>query len=70
MIICTFCAVYYLLWYNGNINNVEYLNIDRNDVVDNDPAYNFFVRIGNWILIFTNFVPISLLVTLEMVKFI
>ena len=31
-------------------------------------AYNFFVLFGNWILIFTNFVPISLLVTLEMVK--
>jgi phospholipid-transporting ATPase len=28
------------------------------------------VRFGNWILIFTNFVPISLLVSLEMVKFI
>lgn len=28
------------------------------------------MRLGNWILIFTNFVPISLLVTLEMVKFI
>ena len=33
-------------------------------------AYNFFVRYGNWMLIFTNFVPISMLVTLEVVKFI
>jgi phospholipid-transporting ATPase len=30
----------------------------------------FFIRIGNWVLIFGNFVPISLLVTIETVKFI
>lgn len=35
----------------------------------NDPLYIFAVKWGAWILIFTNFVPISLLVTLEMVKF-
>lgn len=27
------------------------------------------VKWGTWILIFTNFIPISLLVTLELVKF-
>ncbi len=27
------------------------------------------IKFGNWLLIFTNFVPISLLVTLEVVKF-
>lgn len=42
--------------------------IDQNKVTDNSDYYNFFVRFGNWILIFNNFVPISLLVTLEMVK--
>ena len=31
---------------------------------------NIVARIGTWILIFTNFVPISLLVTMEMVKYI
>jgi phospholipid-transporting ATPase len=29
-----------------------------------------FKKWGSWILLFTNFVPISLIVTLEMVKFI
>lgn len=29
-----------------------------------------FVKWGSWILLFTNFVPISLIVTLEMVKYI
>lgn len=27
---------------------------------DNSDSYNFFVRLGNWILIFTNFVPICM----------
>ena len=36
---------------------------------DTKYAYNFGTRLGSWILIFQNFVPISLLVTLEMVKF-
>jgi len=36
----------------------------------NDTLYIFAEKWGTWILIFTNFVPISLLVTLEMVKFV
>lgn len=32
-------------------------------------AFTFITRIGTWVLIFTNLVPISLLVTLDMVKF-
>lgn len=31
---------------------------------------NLFIKWGSWILLFTNFVPISLIVTLEMVKYI
>ena len=36
---------------------------------ENKFLYNMFVKWGNWILIFTNFVPISLIVSLEMVKY-
>jgi phospholipid-transporting ATPase len=32
--------------------------------------FMFLSRLGTWILIFTNLVPISLLVTMEMIKFI
>jgi len=35
-----------------------------------DRVFYFLFRVGTWILIFTNLVPISLLVTLEMVKYI
>eukprot|EP00828_Plagiopyla_frontata_P028326 TRINITY_DN3667_c0_g1_i10.p1 TRINITY_DN3667_c0_g1~~TRINITY_DN3667_c0_g1_i10.p1 ORF type:complete len:215 (-),score=48.11 TRINITY_DN3667_c0_g1_i10:20-664(-) len=36
---------------------------------ESNAAELFFVKLGSWILLFTNFVPISLLVTLETVKF-
>lgn len=32
-------------------------------------AGGYFLNVGTWFLIFVNFVPISLLVTLETVKF-
>jgi phospholipid-transporting ATPase len=32
-------------------------------------GYYFIQKFGTWILIFTNFVPISLMVTFEVVKF-
>ena len=33
------------------------------------PALTILVRMGTWILLLTNFVPISLLVSVEMVKY-
>lgn len=33
------------------------------------PAYLFICTLGTWVLIFVNFVPISMFVTLELVKF-
>lgn len=69
MFICLFSSVYYTAWYANNKNNLTHLDIDMTSYVDNSDAYNLFVRFGNWILMFGNFVPISLLVTLEMVKF-
>ena len=88
IVICLFCSFFYSISYNKRNNEFGYLEIDHKGSVDNSFAYNFFIRMGNWILIFTfiyislyqniyiyiyiyrNFVPISLLVTLEMVKFI
>ncbi|EGR30728.1 phospholipid-translocating p-type flippase family protein, putative [Ichthyophthirius multifiliis] len=67
--ICMFAALYYMIFYRENKKDLGYLGIDLNSFESQD-YYNFFVRFGNWVLIFNNFVPISLLVTLEMVKFI
>ena len=66
---CIFSALYSAIWYEMYKEKLPYLDIDLNGVTNNSFYYNFFVRMGNWIIIFQNFVPISLLVTLETVKF-
>lgn len=66
---CIFSALYSAIWYEMYKEKLPYLDIDLNGVANNSFYYNFFVRMGNWIIIFQNFVPISLLVTLETVKF-
>lgn len=58
----------YINLYEISKEQLDYLEIDRTSNVDNNFAYNLFVRAGNWLLIFGNFVPISLMVTLEFVK--
>lgn len=70
LLFCLFSCLYSATWYSINKNELLYLDIDLNGTVDNAFWYNALVKYGNWMLIFTNFVPISLLVTLEMVKFI
>lgn len=66
---CIIASAVYAISYFDNREFLNYLYIEINTSEYTIP-YNFFVRFGNWMLIFNNFVPISLLVTLEMVKFI
>ncbi|CAD8079154.1 unnamed protein product [Paramecium primaurelia] len=68
-IMCIIASLVYSITYFNNRQYLNYLYIGENTSEYTIP-YNFFVRFGNWMLIFNNFVPISLLVTLEMVKFI
>lgn len=68
LLFCLFSSLFNAFWYLSYQNKLEYLNIDRNGTKDNTFPYNLFVRLGNWLIIFQNFVPISLIVTLEMVK--
>jgi phospholipid-transporting ATPase len=70
LIFCLFSSLYGAVWYTHHSEELSYLEIDRNRAEDNSFAYNLIVRYGNWLIIFQNFVPISLMVTLEMVKFI
>lgn len=70
LLICLFSALYYAIWYEIERYDLPYLIIDLSGFDDNSFVYNFFIRFGSWLIIFQNFVPISLLVTLEMVKFI
>lgn len=62
---CIIASFLYILWFSRFKGYVDYLGLG-----DLDLLLEFFIRIGNWILIFGNFVPISLLVTIESVKFI
>lgn len=56
----------YLIYYSKSSDNINYLHIKK----DFSEIWDFLKRMGTWILIFTNLVPISLLVTMEMIKYI
>ncbi|EAS00612.2 phospholipid-translocating P-type ATPase, flippase family protein (macronuclear) [Tetrahymena thermophila SB210] len=66
--ICFATAIISAILSDQIFNSAGYLQISNNDA-DKNFMLNFLIKWGTWILIFTNFVPISLLVTLEMVKF-
>ena len=53
-------------WTTGSGKLADYMGANLDD---NGFGYYFLQQAGTWVLIFTNFVPISLMVTLELVKF-
>ncbi|KRX02230.1 P-type ATPase, cytoplasmic domain N [Pseudocohnilembus persalinus] len=61
MIVTFISSAYASYWVQENIDNIQYLG---------NQETNVFIYWGTWVLIYTNFVPISLIVSLEMVKFI
>ena len=60
-------SVAYLIWHSKMLNKIGYLQLWNKGL---PIFFVFFSRMGTWTLIFTNLVPISLLVTMEMVKYI
>lgn len=61
-------ALLYLYWLGGYKDQLRYVLTDE---YFSKIGFVFFLfRMGTWNLIFTNLVPISLLVTLEMIKYI
>jgi phospholipid-transporting ATPase len=68
LFVCGFSAIYYIAWYSANKDDTnQYLDFKASK---NSVFVEFIITFFTWMLNFTNFVPISLLVTLEMVKFI
>lgn len=68
--ICIFCALYNTIWFFSNYDDLNsYLDIDAISWYKNEGLV-FVVQLFTWFLLFSNFVPISLIVTLEIVKFI
>ena len=64
--LCFLCGLYYVIWFDQNKNNTSYLELRSGET---NPLAVFVFSFFTWMLNFTNFVPISLLVTLEIVKF-
>lgn len=63
--ICIIAGIIYSSWESSNHIVLSRYMLDRSRIW----IANLFIRMGNWILIFGNFVPISLMLTLETVKF-
>jgi len=62
MLLTLFCAFISTLMSKNRIN--------LSDWIDFRTTNELMIKWGSWILLFTNFVPISLIVSLEMVKYI
>ena len=78
IVVCLFSAIYTSVWQSREktIQNVYYLELWRlyQNNENNKPEFVEVLRLifenfGKWFLIMMNFVSISLLVSLEMVKF-
>jgi len=67
VIFCLFTALYARIGLQLNTSASYYLHF-RNRTAPF--LMDILYRLGNWILIFNNFVPISMLVTLELIRFI
>lgn len=63
--ICTIMSVKYSIF----LEKIIYLDRKNHHSIKDNTIVTFIARIFTWILIFTNFVPISLLVTMEMIKY-
>lgn len=63
--ICLVAGLVYSTWESSNHTVLIKYMLDRS----RNWFVNLLIRMGNWILIFGNFVPISLMLTLETVKF-
>jgi phospholipid-transporting ATPase len=60
-------SILYNVWYYKDLDEIYYIFPKAQGV---NKFGSFIYRTGTWILIFTNLVPISLLVTMETIKFI
>lgn len=72
MLLCLLSADLAYVMMSGQMDGLDYLFHDdpsRKAEIEHDMFKFILVKWGAWVLIFTNFIPISLLVTLELVKF-
>lgn len=63
IILCFTSSLNNLLWIKNNANSAPYMYLGNENKIE-----MFFSRVGNWILILSNLVPISLIISVEGVK--
>ncbi|XP_014207463.1 probable phospholipid-transporting ATPase IA isoform X3 [Copidosoma floridanum] len=64
LMLCLVFAIFNVLWTNANINGLWYLGLDEVQ------AKNFLFNLLTFIILFNNLIPISLQVTLEVVRYV
>lgn len=71
VLIIIFAAGYITIWNSSNQDTTDfYLGWSRSrSFIDESIPLSMIVNLGTWLLIFVPFIPISLMVTLEIIKF-
>lgn len=71
VLIIVFAAGYITIWNYSNQDTTDfYLGWSRSrSPIDESIPFSMLVNLGTWLLIFVPFIPISLIVTLEIIKF-
>jgi len=69
MIFCFLSSLYSISWFNSYSRRLDYLYLGLSSSEQSSYTFLLFSNWGTWILNFTNLIPISLIVTLEMVKY-
>lgn len=73
MAVCLYAGIYTTVWQNHdeNVSSHYYLGLDVTDIdLERNVFFLSMINFGRWFLVMMNFVSISLLVSLEMVKFV
>lgn len=67
MLLCLVGAIFHVIWFIDHDDETEWY-LELTDV-DGGPGLQGVHTFFTWMLLFSNYVPISLIVTLEVVKF-
>ena len=66
VVLCLAAGTYYAIWFSLYKDEFPYLDMEDDE---EDFMTVLVISLGQWFLIMMNFVPISLIVTLEIIKF-
>ncbi|XP_028136313.2 probable phospholipid-transporting ATPase IA isoform X2 [Diabrotica virgifera virgifera] len=62
-VMCLICSIFNVLWTKSHADSDWYIGLE-------DHSYNFFYNLLTFLILFNNLIPISLQVTLEVVRFV